>query len=130
MKITMNKALEMKAPLSKIVKMQITLPIKVSYFFLKVIKRLDEEYEIFDKEKDRLLSIYGEKDKEGNLIKNNQGFVIQKDKISNFEKEINDLLNIEIDLNINPLEIDNLNLPISIEDLMMIDVLFKEKEGA
>ena len=76
------------------------LPIKVSYAIAKNISKIEKELEIYNKERQKLIDKYCLKDEEGNLIDENNQFKIADGNLESWNKDMNELLDIEIDINI------------------------------
>ena len=72
------------------------LPIKVSFCIIKNKNNFKEILKNFDEERKLLIKRYGKRDKEQNLIIDEEGKVEIED-INSFTKEINELLQIEED---------------------------------
>jgi hypothetical protein len=99
----------------------------LSYKLKKLIKILTEEAKDLDAYRMDLIKIFAEKDENGELITKDDKVSIPPENIVNFNKQITELFNIEIDINwskINISELENLNL--STVDLMNIDSIINE----
>ena len=66
----------------------------VSFKVAKNIKKLSDELSVFEQSRGDLIRKFGKEDKEGNVAiePNTKG-------MAEFQKELNDLLNVEVDLN-------------------------------
>lgn len=105
------------------------LPIKVSYAIAKNISKIEKELEIYNKERQKLIDKYCLKDEEGNLIDENNQFKIADGNLEAWNKDMNELLNIEIDINIHKFSKDDLfnsNCNITPAELMLIDYMIEE----
>ena len=105
------------------------LPIKVSYAIAKNISKIEKELEIYNKEKRKLIDKYCLKDEEGNLIDENNQFKIADGNLEAWNKDMNELLDIEIDINIHKFSKDDLfnsNCNITPAELMLIDYMIEE----
>ena len=94
------------------------LPIKVSYAIAKNISKIEKE-----------LEKYCLKDEEGNLIDENNQFKIADGNLESWNKDMNELLDIEIDINIHKFSKDDLfnsNCNITPAELMLIDYMIEE----
>ena len=71
----------------------VSLPVKVSYKLSKLVAKLQPELDIFNKEKDKLIEKYGEKDDKGN-------WTIKQDSenMPKFVEEINELTEMEVNI--------------------------------
>lgn len=105
------------------------LPIKVSYAIAKNISKIEKELEIYNKERQKLIDKYCLKDEEGNLIDENNQFKIADGNLESWNKDMNELLDIEIDINIHKFSKDDLfnsNCNITPAELMLIDYMIEE----
>ena len=110
--------------LSKVTSME--LPIKLSYAFSKNIIKIDRELTAYNKEREKLINKYGEKDKEGNLKIKKDGTINILDS-DNFNKDLKEILEIETDVDIHTIDLENINADINIApgELMVIDYMLK-----
>ena len=96
---------------------------KVAFQIARILRYIDEELKSFNEARSNLIEIYGERDESDNLVmdeKNN--YKIQKDKITELNQEIEELLNTSIQINadaINMKDIEN-------EDFTPADILLLE----
>lgn len=105
------------------------LPIKFSYAIAKNISKIEKELEIYNKERQKLIDKYCLKDEEGNLIDENNQFKIADGNLEAWNKDMNELLDIEIDINIHKFSKDDLfnsNCNITPAELMLIDYMIEE----
>lgn len=92
------------------------LPVKVAYRLGKIQKLLAEESERYEELRVKLVKKYAKVDEDGEFIANELGNVqIDETKFDEFSKEMQELLNIEID-----------TPKISIDDLDGIDITSTE----
>lgn len=79
------------------------LPQKISFAITRNLIKISKEYEIYDTQLKKLFETYSDhiiKDKDGNDKTNTNGIPIVDDSVkTEFNEQIKDLLNIEIDLN-------------------------------
>lgn len=124
MKLSNEKLANSINVLSKLINME--LPIKLSYAFSKNITKIDRELEVYNKERQRLIEKYGEKDEEGKLKVKEDGNINILD-VDNFNKDIKEILEIETDIDIHVIDLDSVNEDIKITpgDLIVIDYMFK-----
>jgi hypothetical protein len=85
------------------------LQIKVAYKLSKLLKILDNENQTFEEQRVKLFQKYGEKDEDGNL-KTYEGdkINIAKDNLKLFNTEFKELCNIEINIDFEPIKLDDL----------------------
>ena len=129
MKLTNKKILNDAAFLSELSKKQ-GLPIKVSYAIAKNIKAIENELNIYNSERQKLLDKYCVKDKEGkNKIDENNQLKISDENLSDWNKYINELLDIEINIDIHKFskdELFNSNCEMTPSELILIDYMIEE----
>ena len=103
------------------------LPIKVSYAIAKNISKIEKELEIYNKERQKLIDKYCLKDEEGNLIDENNQFKIADGNLESWNKDMNELLDIEIDIHkFSKDDLFNSNCNITPAELMLIDYMIEE----
>lgn len=124
MKLSNEKLVNSIGVLSKLTNME--LPIKLSYAFSKNITNIDRELVAYNKERQKLIKKYGEKDKEGNLKTKEDG-TINILNIDNFNKELKEILEIETEVDIHLIDLESTNVDINITplELMLIDYMIK-----
>lgn len=76
---------------------------------IKFIKAIETETSFYDKKYSEIISKYAIKDENGAFIQNEHGLSINKDSISAFTKEINDLNAVEVEIPNIKFDIDELN---------------------
>lgn len=124
MKLSNEKILADIAKLREISKK--VLPIKASYAIAKNMKKIEDELEIYYKEREKLIDKYAEKDENGNVKIDETGFIVFRDKES-WDREIKELLAIENDIEIHKFPIDVLEgYNMSPVELMLIEYMIEE----
>lgn len=124
MKLSNEKLVNSIGVLSKLTNME--LPIKLSYTFSKNITKIDRELTTYNKERQKLIEKYGEKDEEGNL-KNKEDGTINILDIDSFNKDLKEILEIETEVDIHLIDLEKVDADINITpgELMVIDYMFK-----
>ncbi|OSB07978.1 hypothetical protein B2H97_16040 [Paraclostridium bifermentans] len=106
------------------------LPIKVSYAIAKNVSKIEKELEIYSKERQKLVDKYCIKDEKGNnKIDENNQLKIDDENLDDWNKSINELLDIEIEIDIHKFNINDLlnsNLDITPSELILIDYMIEE----
>lgn len=96
---------------------------KVAFQIARILRYIDEELKSFNEARSNLIEVYGERDESDNLVMDeNNNYKIQKDKITELNQEIEELLNTSIQINadaINMKDIEN-------EDFTPADILLLE----
>jgi len=127
MKIKLGSLNNVLDSLNKLIDKEIN--IKTSYKLSKLFKQLANEYNIFEENRMKLINKYAEKDEIGNVrvnMENNSVFIIDNNK-EKFNKEINELVNIEVEIFIEKIRLDDLgDIKVSPRDLFNLDFLFEE----
>ncbi|MDD7793702.1 hypothetical protein [Clostridium sp. 'White wine YQ'] len=127
MKLSNERIINDAAKLKEIAQKQ--LPIKVSYALAKNIAKIDSELKIYNKEREKLIDKYAEKDEKGNIISYENGNIkIKYDCIEDFNKDNKELLEIENEIEIHQFNfslLDGYN-NISAAELMAIDYMIEE----
>lgn len=86
------------------------LPIKVSYALAKNISKIEKELEIYNSERQKLLDKYCIKDEHGeNKVDENNQLKIQEEYLKDWEKDIKELQNIELEIDIHKFKLEELN---------------------
>lgn len=86
------------------------LPIKVSYALAKNIAKIEKELEIYNSERQKLLDKYCVKDENGkNKVDENNQLKIEEEYLKDWEKDIKELQNIEVEIDIHKFKLEELN---------------------
>ncbi|WP_297428872.1 DUF1617 family protein [Clostridium sp.] len=124
MKITNRKILEDMNTLKAVSQKQ--FPVKVSYAIAKNISKIDSELKIYEKERQKLIEQYSERD-EGNKIISDESGNVKFADVDGWNKDIKELLDIENEIEIHKFKFEELgNLNISAEELRVIDYMIEE----
>lgn len=128
MKLTNRKIVNDSSFLGNLTQKQ--LPIRVSYTIAKNISKIEKELEIYNKERQKIIDKYCIKDDEGNnVIDENNQLKISSENLNTWNKEINELLDIEVDIEIHKFNINDLlnsNCEMTASELMLIDYMIEE----
>lgn len=86
------------------------LPIKVSYALAKNISKIEKELEIYNSERQKLLDKYCIKDEHGeNKVDENNQLKIQEEYLKDWNQDIKELQNIELEIDIHKFKLEELN---------------------
>ena len=108
-----------------------TFNMGAAYKIARLIRELDNEYELFEKARADLINKYGEKDEEGNLKEQDGKVSLKPDCIKDFNEAVQDILNNKVEINAEPIEIEYLSeIKISPTDIILIMPFIKEKDPA
>lgn len=98
------------------------LPVTDAYRLSKSIKKIQDELQNFDKYRIELIKKYGDETGDGN-------YQVKPEYESNFRQELNELLNIEVGIGLNPITLDSLSkVNLSAIELSLIDYLIEEQK--
>lgn len=124
MKLSNEKLANSIGVLSKLTQME--LPIKLSYALSKNITKIDRELTVYNKERQKLIEKYGEKDEEGKLKTKEDGTINILD-IDSFNKDLKEILEIETEVDIHVIDLEKVNADINITpgELIIVDYMFK-----
>ena len=109
MQVKMSEIIDLENVYEKIGKQ--TISIKTAYKISKFFNAVHSEYEFYDKEVNKLLEKYAEKDENGNFkkVKNNEGIQIAPEHLNKAKDELNALMDLEVQLPDMTLKLDELD---------------------
>lgn len=124
MKLSNEKLVNSIGVLSKLTNME--LPIKLSYAISKNITKIDRELVVYNKERQKLIEKYGEKDEESKLKTKEDGTINILD-IDSFNKDLKEILDIETEVDIHVIDLEKVDVDINITpgEIMLVDYMFK-----
>lgn len=124
MKLSNEKLVNSIGVLSKLTNME--LPIKLSYAISKNITKIDRELVVYNKERQKLIEKYGEKDEEGKLKTKEDGTINILD-IDSFNKDMKEILEIETEVDIHVIDLEKVDVDINITpgEIMLVDYMFE-----
>ncbi|EHK2402035.1 DUF1617 family protein [Clostridium perfringens] len=103
------------------------LPVKVSYAIGKNISKVERELKHYNKERQKLIEEYCLKEDDGTLKITEGNYDIDPERLEYFNKEINELQEIEVEMDIHKFNIELLNgYEMSPGELMCIDFMIEE----
>ena len=122
MLIKLAQLKNLEAPLSKLMDQHV--PVKTSFKLSKVLKQVASELQDLEESRQKLIKTYGELNEEAQTIS-----ITDPAKLIDFQKEYSELLNVEIELNYDPLSIEALgdSLELSVSEVVQLSVLFKDE---
>ena len=86
-----------------------SLPIKTAYQLARLIRELDRESTTFDESRRKIIEKYAERDENGEFKQTEEGnVIIMPEQINACNQEMAELLDTEIEINVEPIEIENL----------------------
>ena len=118
MKLTLGELLNGKPALEKLVNLEIS--IKAAYKLSRIIRKLNEELQNFEEQRQKLVNQYGEPQENGNVI-------VTQENMEAFAKELNDLASLEIELDFEPVSLEELgDVKMKAAELMLIEKFVTE----
>ncbi len=103
------------------------LPVKVSYAIGKNISKVERELKHYNKERQKLIEEYCLKEDDGTLKITEGNYDIDPKRLEDFNKEINELQEIEVEIDIHKFNIELLDgYEMSPGELMCIDFMIEE----
>ena len=124
MKLSNEKLVNSIGVLSKLTNME--LPLKLSYAISKNITKINRELVVYNKERQKLIEKYGEKDEESKLKTKEDGTINILD-IDSFNKDLKEILDIETEVDIHVIDLEKVDVDINITpgEIMLVDYMFK-----
>ena len=118
---TIDSLLTIKPILQKLA--NTSMSAKEAFQVLKMLKLIDKEYESIETVQRQMLDKYGEKGEDGDFIFDDKGnFIIKKDLINDYVKEMQTFLNEKIELNCSKMSMDILEkIELTPAQMMMIE---------
>lgn len=127
-KIKMSDLLNSTDTLQKL--SQKELKARLALSIARLLKEAEREIQNFNEVRMNLIKKYGEKDENGELItddKNNCKII--PDGVEIFSKELNDIIDTEIEINANKLRLEDLdNLDFTPSDMAVLEPFISEEE--
>lgn len=124
MKLSNEKLVNSIGVLNKLTNME--LPIKLSYAISKNITKINRELVVYNKERQKLIEKYGEKDEESKLKTKEDGTINILD-IDSFNKDLKEILEIETEVDIHVIDLEKVDVDINITpgEIMLVDYMFE-----
>lgn len=103
------------------------LPVKVSYAIAKNIEKVERELKHYNKERKKIIEEYCLKENDGTLKITNGNYDIDPARLNDFNKQIYELQEIEIEMDIHKFNIELLNgYEMTASEMMCIDFMLEE----
>ena len=84
------------------------MPARTAFKVARLIRELDKENEMFDKQRIDIVTRYAKRDENGDMVEENNQVLIDDDKMQQFQDEFNALLDTEVEVNAEKLDIEDL----------------------
>lgn len=98
--------------------LDLKLPLKVSYSIQRTVRPLLEELRTFENARDELIRTMGKPDETG-AVK------VAREQMPTFLKEVNELLDLEIDVSITKISLEDLSGELSVRDMLLLEFLIE-----
>ena len=107
---------------------QRVLPVKAGFVIAKNLNKIEDILTIYNKERQKLIEKYCEKDEEGNLKTENNSYEIKEGLKEDFNKESEELLEIENEVDIHKFSLADLgDTKLPIAELQTIEYMITEE---
>lgn len=117
MKVSLFEIYSSVSVLNKLV--DLPLPAKSSYKFVKIMKKFNDELKILEDERQKLINKYGEEKENAVTVKN--------ENKETFLKEFTELLETQIEVDWEPISVDSLGqVELSVAEITKIQFLFRD----
>jgi len=103
------------------------MPARTAFKVARLIRELDKENEMFDKQRIDIVTRYAKRDENGDMIEENNQVLIDDDKMKQFQDEFNALLDTEVEVNAEKLSIDDLgDIELTPKQIMNLEKFINE----
>ena len=100
---------------------------RTAYNIGKIIKKIEQEVNLFYDTRTKIVNKYGVKDENGELIIENDNYKINPDLIEEFNLEVNNLLETVVVINVNPIKLEELaEIEITPAQMILIEDFIQE----
>ena len=101
---------------------------KVAFQISKILKRLEDELTLFNNTRVEIIKKYSQTDENGELISDENGNVkLKEETIEDFNKEITELLNMEIEIDANKIALEDIeNVDFTPAEMTLLMPLIEE----
>lgn len=103
------------------------MPARTAFKVARLIRELDKENEMFDKQRIDIVTRYAKRDENGDMIEENNQVLIDDDKMQQFQDEFNALLDTEVEVNAEKLDIEDLgDIELTPKQIMNLEKFINE----
>ena len=100
---------------------------RAAYRVAKFLKRVEEEYQLFETTRMNLVQEYCKKDDKGEPIIVDNSYSIDQERVAEFNTEINKLLNTTVTIDMDPISMDDLgDIEFTPGDIMLLEKFIEE----
>lgn len=119
--LTMKQLMESVEVIQKLINSSTPLSAKISYQIIRIAREVESEYNLFQKSRIELIQKYAVKDTNNKAIIVDDKYQIIPEEQEQFSKEYEELMNSSIQMNIEPLKIEEINLMLTPLEWMEIE---------
>lgn len=101
MKVTLKQILDSQQPIARL--MDLKLPPATAFRLGRIVSKLDSELSVYNDQRLKIVQEFGEPMEDG------MNFKIKDENIDEFNKQMNELISVEIDVEITPISIEELS---------------------
>ena len=102
------------------------MPARTAFKVARLIRELDKENEMFDKQRIDIVTRYAKRDENGDMVEENNQVLIDDDKMQQFQDEFNALLDTEVEVNAEKLDIEDLgDIELTPKQIMNLEKFIK-----
>lgn len=117
MKVKLSEIVNARQALQKMMTKE--LPIKTAYRLSKLVNAVNDELGNFEDQRKKLVEKYGEK--------KGEEVVVPKDKAQDFQKDMQELLDVEVKIDFDPISLSDIGeISLSPVDITLLDSFIKE----
>lgn len=103
------------------------MPARTAFKVARLIRELDKENEMFDKQRIDIVTRYAKRDENGDMVEENNQVLIDDDKMQQFQDEFNALLDTEVEVNAEKLDIEDLgDIELAPKQIMNLEKFINE----
>jgi len=123
MKLSLDDLINAQESLIKFAKTDV--PVKIAYWLSKDIQKFNIEFKAFEEARSKLFEKYGKK--QVNEETKQEQLVIKPENIEIFQKEINELLKTEVEVEVHKIKLESLGeIKLSTFDLGVLQFIIEE----
>ena len=103
------------------------MPARTAFKVARLIRELDKENEMFDKQRIDIVTRYAKRNENGDMVEENNQVLIDDDKMQQFQDEFNALLDTEVEVNAEKLDIEDLgDIELTPKQIMNLEKFINE----
>lgn len=100
---------------------------RTAYKVAKFLRRLEEEFELFNSSREKLLDKYAIKDEHGDPIVEDGNYKIELDRVDEFNQEVNNLLSTPVKIDLDPIALSEIeSVEFTPNEIILIEDFIEE----